>query len=100
MREAQYADVIAIFSDSSFGLQMLLTAYNNLSKSMGLSIKIGKTETMCIGPECDFFIDGKVLQNVKRFKCLGSIATSDCSIKEELITCIQAVSSAYGRLRN
>ena len=64
------------------------------------SINVGKTETMCIGPECDFFIDGKVLQNVKRFKYLESIVTRDCSIKEELIGRIQAVSSAYGRLRN
>ena len=100
IREAQHADDIAIFSDSSFGLQTLLTAHNDLSKRVGLSINIGKTETMCIGPEWDFFIDGKVLQNVKRFKYLGSIVTSDCSIKEELIARIQAVSSAYGRLRN
>ena len=59
IREAQYADDIAIFSDSSFGLQTLLTAYNDLSKRMGLSINIGKTETMCIGPECDFFLTAK-----------------------------------------
>ena len=36
IREAQYADDIAIFSDSSFGLQTLLTAYNDLSKRIGL----------------------------------------------------------------
>lgn len=100
IREAKYADDIAIFSDSSFGLQTLLTAYNDLSKRMGLSINIVKTKTICIGPECDFFIDGKVLQNVKRFKNFGSIVTSDCSIKEELISRIQTVSSAYRRPRN
>ena len=68
IREAQYADEIAIFSDSSLGLQMMLTAYNDLSKKMGLSINIMKTETMCIGLEV--FIDGKLLKNVNRFKYL------------------------------
>jgi len=34
IREAQYADDIAIFSDSPFGLQSLLTAYNNMAKRM------------------------------------------------------------------
>ena len=40
IREAQYADDIAIFSDSAHGLQSLLTAYNNMAKRMGLFINI------------------------------------------------------------
>ena len=52
IREAQYADDIAIFSDSAIGIQLLLSAYNELmTKKMGLSINITKTETMCIGPQ-------------------------------------------------
>ena len=54
---------------------------------------------MCIGPEEQFFIDGMPIKSVNRFKYLGSIVTSDCSVNAELITRIQAVSSAYGRLR-
>ena len=54
---------------------------------------------MCIGPEVDFLIDGKLLKNVNRFKYLDSFVTSDCSVKEEITTRIQAVSSACGRLR-
>lgn len=54
---------------------------------------------MCIGPEEQFFIDGMPMKSVNRFKYLGSIVTSDCSVNAELITRIQAVSSAYGRLR-
>ena len=99
IREAQYADDIAIFSDSPLGLQTLLTAYNNMAKRMGLSINIKKTETMCIGSEEQFFINGMPIQSVNRFKYLGSIVTSDCSGNTELITRIQAISSAYGRLR-
>lgn len=100
IREAQYADDIAIFSDTPIGLQILLTAYNELAKKMGLSINIAKTEALCIGPEHDFFIDGVALKNVKRFKYLGSYVSSDCSVREEITSRIQAVSSAYGRLRS
>ena len=100
IREAQYADDIAIFSDSSTGMQLLLSAYNDMAKKMGLSINITKTETICIGPLVDFYIDGEKLKNVKRFKYLGSFVTDDCSMKEELTSRIQAVSCAYGRLRS
>ena len=94
IREAQYADDIVIFSDSALGLQSLLTAYNNMAKRMGLSINIKKTETMSIGPEKQFFIEGMPIKSVNRFKYLGSIVTSDCSVNAELITRIQAVSCA------
>ena len=92
----QYADVI--FSNSALGLQSLLTAYNNMAKRMGLSINIQKTETMSIGPEKQFFIDGMPIKSINHFKYLGSIVASDCSVNAELITRIQAVSCAYSRL--
>ena len=76
IREAQYADDIAIFSDSALGLKVLLNAYNNMAKRMGLSINIKKTETMSIGLEEEFFIDGTPIKSVNRFKYLGSIVTS------------------------
>ena len=98
IREAQYADDIAIFSDSPIGLQTLLTVYNNIAKRMGLFINIKKTETMPIGPEEQFFIDDTPIQSVNRFKYLGSIVTSDGTVDAKLITCIQALLAAHGRL--
>ena len=67
---------------------------------MGFSINIKKTETMSIGPGEQFFIDGTPIQSVNRFKYLGSIVTSDGTVDVELITRIQALSAAYGRLRD
>ena len=64
IREAEYADDVAIFSDTPAGLQILLTAYNALARKMGLCINTTKTETMCIGPEAEFFIDQTKLKNV------------------------------------
>ena len=82
-REAQYADDVAIFSDTPAGLQILLTDYNDLARKMGLCINTKKTETMCIEPEAEFFIDQTKLKNVNRFKYLGSYVTNDCSMKED-----------------
>ena len=98
IREAQYADDIAIFCDCPVGLQILLNSYNSLAKRMGFAINIKKTETMCIGPVVKFYIDNKALKNVKSFEYLGSLLSDDCSMKDELISRIQSVSNAYGRL--
>ena len=66
---------------------------------MGLCINTVKTETMFIGNTADFFVEGTKLANVTRFKYLGSYVRSDCSMKEELASRIQAMSCAFGRLR-
>ena len=44
IREAQYADEIAMFSDSSEDLQSLLTSYHLAAKRFGLQINAKKTE--------------------------------------------------------
>ena len=100
IREAQYADDIAIFSTDGPGLQLLLSAYSSLSNKMGLHINIKKTETMSIGEQVDFHIDTQKLQRVDRFKYLGSYVTKDCKLDLEITARIQAASSALGRLRN
>lgn len=51
IREAQYADDIAVMSNTGPRLQSLLTAYNAASKRFGLRINADKTEVLCIGPE-------------------------------------------------
>lgn len=48
IREAQYADDIAIFSDTPEGLQSLLTSHNDVTMKIGLYINTVKTETMCM----------------------------------------------------
>ena len=48
IQEAQYADDIALFSNHAEDLQDRLSAYNHVSKEMGLQINTSKTETMSI----------------------------------------------------
>ena len=57
-----------------------------------------KTETKCIGNTADFFEDGTKLADVTPFQYLGNYVGSDCSMKEELASRIQAMSCAFGRL--
>ena len=77
-REAQYADDVAVFSDTTAGLQIKLNAYNDLARKMGLCINTTKTEAICIGPEAKFFIDQTKLKKVNSFKCLSSYVMNDC----------------------
>ena len=42
IREAQYADDIAVMSGTSRGLQTLLTCYNDASKRFGLKVNAKK----------------------------------------------------------
>ena len=81
LREAQYADDIAIMSETAYGLQTLLTEYNVTSRKFGLKINAIKTEVMCIGP--DFFVDDVKLKIVERFKYLGSYVNRPCRISKQ-----------------
>ena len=66
---------------------------------MGLRINIKQTETMSVGEQVDFYINGQKLTRAERFKYLGSYITSDCKLDEERKARIQAASCAVGRLR-
>ena len=86
-------------SGTSYGLQTLLTAYHITSRKFGLQINAKKTEVMCIGPVCDFFVDHVKLKTVERFKYLGSYVNQACNLKAEITARIQAVSSCYYNLK-
>ena len=91
IQEAQYADDIALFSNRAEDLQDLLSAYNHVSKEMGLQINTSKTETMSIGTQVVF--------QVNNVKYLGSYVSRDCMMNEEIHARIQSASCAFGRLR-
>ena len=55
---------------------------------------------MSLGEQADFFIDGKVLERVDRFKYLGSWLTNDFKLDVEITARIQAASCAVGRLKD
>ena len=54
---------------------------------------------MCIGPNYDFFVDVVKLNNVERFKYLGSYVNQAYNLKAEITARIQAVSRSYFNLK-
>ena len=99
IQEAQYADDIALFSNRAEDLQDLFSAYNHVSKEMGLRINTSKTETMSIGTQVVFQVNNVKLPRVDRFKYLGSYVSRDCMMNEEIHARIQSASCAFGLLR-
>ena len=91
------ADEIALFSNSAEGLQNLLSAYNHVSKEMGLQINTSKTETMSIGTQVDFQVDNVKLPRLDCFKYLGSYVSKDCMMMNEEVHV--RIQSASWRLR-
>ena len=99
MQEAQYADDIVLSSNSAKDLQDLLSAYNHVSKEMGLQINTFKTETLSIGTQVVFQINNVKPPRVDHFKYLGSYVSRDCMMNEGIHASIQSASCAFGRLR-
>ena len=90
IREAQYADAMALLSNDDKALQLLLTAYNSQSKRIVLQNNMNKTETMSAKEQVDFHIDGPRLKRVNRYKYSSSLVTMDCKLDEEITARIQA----------
>ena len=60
-----------------------------------------QTETLCVGEQVDFCVDGYGLRIMDRFKYLAryNYVTKDCKVDEEITARIQAPSCTMGRLR-
>ena len=54
IREAEYAYDVAIFSDTPAGLQILLTAYSALARTMGLCINTTKLKRCALDQKPSF----------------------------------------------
>lgn len=91
IKEAQYADDIAIFFKDTISLQVLLSVYNSLSQNIGLQINTKKTETVSLEQQADFYINGQKLTKVDHFK-YGSFVSSDYRLDKEILLRIQAAS--------
>ena len=74
LTDTDFADDIALFSDSIEDAQSLLTLVVNAAKSVGLNINEDKTEYMTINipNNTELQANGKTLNRVDNFKYLGS----------------------------
>nr|VZI22450.1 unnamed protein product [Spirometra erinaceieuropaei] len=98
-----YADDIALLASSFGDLQSMVSRVNEVAKSVGLSIKAGKTKVFssCI-PDQDkatLGIDGCQLEEVDSFKYLGARLLPNGQSKEDIVSRIDAARWVFSSLR-
>ena len=85
VEDMRYADDTALLESSKEGIVNLTHAVNEAGKNLNLSLNVKKTKLLVAGkkPESKYniSIDGEEVEEVERFKYLGSIKTStaDCT---------------------
>ena len=95
----RYADDAVILADSEKSLQTMMSSLNEKCKEYGMAINAKKTMVMVMGTKtdtkCDIKIDGLTLEQVKKYKYLGSWITEDVRCDTEINTRIAMAKAAF-----
>ena len=95
----RYADDAVILAENEENLQKMMESLNNKCKEYGMAINAKKTMVMVIGAKaetkCNITIDGLALEQVKRYKYLGSWITEDVRCDTEVTTRIAMAKTAF-----
>ena len=99
----RYADDTALISDSKENLQLLLDKVVTESERMGLYLNVKKTECMVvsrkeINPICNLVSKGETIKQVKTFKYLGYIITSDGRCSTEIKRRIAIAKDGFNKM--
>ena len=100
----RYADDTALIADSKENLQLLLDKVVTESERMGLYLNVKKTECMVvskkgINPTCNLVSKGETIKQVKTFKYLGYIITSDGRCSTEIKRRIAIAKDSFSKMR-
>ena len=104
--DLEYADDMALISDSYDGLTTLLESLDSKCRHMGLTIKCKKTKLLAVLPDADaqppapilLHAESDPIEVVPSFQYLGSIVTSDCTSDAEISSRITKASHSFGSL--
>ena len=80
----RYADDTTHMAESKEELRSLLMKVKEESEKVGLKLNIQKTKIMASGSIISWQIDGKTMETVKDFICLGSKITADGDCSHEI----------------
>ena len=93
----RFADDTAIISDNEVDLQNLINRITTTCKEYGMALNVKKTKVMVItkgdSVNSNIIVDGEQLEQVEKYKYLGSWITENCSCEEE-------VKSRIGKAKN
>ena len=101
----RYADDTVLIAETEEDLQELLDTVVKESEIKGLTLNSKKTEVMVVSrkkdiPKCKVTIDNKVLQQVDKFKYLGTMATSDGKCLQKIKNRIAQTKSAFQKMKS
>ena len=100
----RYADDTALIADSEEKLKSLVQALVRASEERGLRLNVSKTKVMVISKteasiRTNIVIDGEALEQVEKYKYLGSVITQDGRCKEEIKTRIGIAKTAFNKIK-
>ena len=80
----RYADDTTLMAESEEDLKSLLMKVKEESEKIVLKLNIQKTKIMASGPITSWEINGKTVETVAYFICLGSKITTDGDCSHEI----------------
>ena len=99
INSVRFADDKAMIANSERRLQQLMDNINRVTKEYGMKINVKKTKAMCIsshgGGRVRILIDAQKVEQVKRFKYLGSVITEDGHCDDDIRSRIAMGKAAF-----
>jgi hypothetical protein len=103
LSDIRFADDQAMVAGTEEGLQRMMLVMNEVAIRYGMKINIKKTKAMRIsrkgGGRLNIMIEGKQVEQVKRFKYLGALITEDGRCVEEIRSRIGMAKNAFNKRR-
>ena len=97
-----FAYNIVLIANYTLRLQEMLQNIHDISKLFGRKMHLGKTKVMCnkhVNKD-DVIVNGKKIEEVKRYAYLGQMITKDHGQVQEMKMRIRQGWSAFGKLNN
>src|SRR5881296_1480623 len=95
----RYADDAVLAAYSKQKLQVMLDKLSDTCKNYGMAINVEKTKVMVVSKrgkiKCQVTLDNKTLEQVSRYKYLGSWISDDAKCVEEIRTRIALAKEAF-----
>ena len=99
LTDVRFADDQGMISSTESGLQELMDRLNNTAKRYDMKINVKKTKTMLVsrkeGKSVQIKIDGQLVEQMRKFKYLGSIVSEDGRCLEEVKVRIGMAKDAF-----
>ena len=105
LNNIRYADDTVLIADTEEKLQALVQALVRASGERGLNLNVSKTKVMVISKEDDNIeanirVNGQVLEQVEKYKYLGSVVSRDARCVDEIKQRIVIAKNAFNKVKH